>query len=80
MHCVLALLVIVQQYAGQPIHGTIMLCEQPLDLSFLVVHLPYIHAENDLLHFFIAKNLEQLVSEEFEWSDKTACCILIIPN
>ena len=38
MHDVHALLIVVQEDAGQPEHGPVMLLEQPFDLSFPVCH------------------------------------------
>jgi len=56
MHDVHALLSVVQEDAGQPEHGPVMLLEQPFDLSFPVCHTLYIHTKADLLnpfpHFF----------------------------
>lgn len=52
MHDVHALLIVVQEEAGQPEHGPVMLLEQPFDLSFPVCHTLYIHTQVDLLNPF----------------------------
>ena len=52
MHDVHALLIVMQEDAGQPVHGPVMLLEQPFDLSFPVCHTLYIHTQVDLLNPF----------------------------
>ena len=56
VHNVLAVVIVVQQQVSQPMHRTVMLPEQPLDMSFSVCHTLYIHTETDFLnpqmHFF----------------------------
>ena len=53
MYDVHALLIVVQDDAGQPEHDTVMLPEQPFDMSFSVCHALYIHTETDFLNPFL---------------------------
>ena len=38
VHNVLAVVIVVQQQVSQPMHRTVMLPEQPFDMSFSVCH------------------------------------------
>ena len=50
VHNILAVVIVVQQHVSQPMHRTVMLPEQPLDMSFSVCHTLYIHTETDFLN------------------------------